>query len=277
MRKFLLSIIIALILVTVPATTVLADTSATVTITARGVVVGTPEGLVITYIENTLLQIDWTKGDAAVNTMVRARYGSVPEDRTDGYLVYYGVGETATDTSVDIDNTINTIYYRAWSQNAAGAWEDIGTTNFFEEGAMTLLFFAVLAIGVTWVGTKWRFYGLNLMGACAWIIFALYVKGNPPLHLVEGDSVHTALLVLLFGVGLMVAIAGLGRGISKKQKSLDGNFEVVHEGGFGFHMPDWMNDAKGETQVQATRRRQEETDDYRSQMHRALHQPRRRR
>jgi len=210
----------------------------TVTITVSAWTVGTPGGLTITYINNDTLQVDWTKGDGAVNTMVRAKYGTAPESRTDGYLVYYGEGVTADDTSVDIDNTINPLYYRAWSEDVGGTWETTGTISFFEEGGMTLIFFVMLAIGVTWIGTKWRFYGLNLMGAIAWVIFALYIKANPPLHLAEGDSVHTALWVLLWGVAFMVALAGLGRGINRSRKWDTGEEQIT--GGFKWQLPEWM-------------------------------------
>jgi len=119
------------------------------------------------------------------------------------------------------------------------------------------------------------FFGLKLMAGMAWFTLFMYIKDNPPDSIVEGSGVHTALLVVIIGFGLMVVLAGLGRGT--KSTKLYGNGNSQTSESFKWKLPDWMNATQGETQVQATRRRQEETDNYRDQMHQALNQPKRRR
>ena len=83
-------------------TLVKADTSADITITASGYICGAPGGFTITYVNDYEVQLDWSVGDNAVNTMVRAAYGHFPADITDGYQVYYGNGTTTNDDATSL-------------------------------------------------------------------------------------------------------------------------------------------------------------------------------
>lgn len=61
--------------------------------------------------------------------MVRAKYGGYPTDIPDqntspfdGYLVYYGGGNTVSDTNMDFNNTTLQVFYKAWAQKLDGTW-----------------------------------------------------------------------------------------------------------------------------------------------------------
>ncbi len=133
---------------------------------------------------------------------------------------------------------------------------------------------AVLTIGITWISMRSAFFGLKLMAGMWWFVVFMYLKEKAPLAVTEGSGLHTAMLVVSIGIGLMIILAGMGRGISRKQTSLDGHFEVTHE---GFHLPDWLkNWATGENPEQKKEKTAQSLEEYREQIHRALHQPRRR-
>ena len=178
MKKWLVILallILGLILGTIP---VLADTSAEVTITATGWVCGAPGGFTLTYISDYEVGISWTKGIDAENTMIRAAYGRVPESRTDGYLVYYGpddgIGEIISDTGVNFDEGVSDVYYRAWSQNAAGIWEETGTSNLMESPYMLLIVLAGLAFGFTIASAVLKKGFLAFAAASVWVITSIY-------------------------------------------------------------------------------------------------------
>ena len=145
-----------------------------VTITVSAWVVGAPGGLTITYIDNNTLRIDWVKGVDAENTMVRAKYGSAPIGITDGYQVYYGTGVTVNDTSVDVDNTINELYYTAFSQNIDGDWGINGVSGVFESAVMILIALLLLSLVFTVCSYVFKKGALAFAGAGGWIATAVY-------------------------------------------------------------------------------------------------------
>jgi len=135
--------------------------------------------------------------------------------------------------------------------------------------ATILVFCGILS----YLSLKNAFFGLKLMAGMAWFALFMFLKDNPPDIIIEGSGVHTALLVIIIGFALMIVLAGLRTGIKRTEQSNKG-LSLTSEK-FQWKLPDWMNATQGETQAQARARQQEETDDYRDQFHRALHQPRR--
>ena len=133
-----------------------AGTTADITITATGIVIGAPGGFTLTYVSDYEIQIDWSKALGAENTMVRAAVGRYPTDITDGYLVYYGDGVTATDTGISLDETAAPVYYRAWSQTALGVWSPVWAEGLMEGigviivGIAALILVALIAMGLAW-------------------------------------------------------------------------------------------------------------------------------
>ena len=130
-----------------------ADNSAEITVTAVGYVCAAPGGFTLTYITDYEVGISWIKGAGADNTIIRAAIGRIPENREDGWLVYYGDG-TNTTSWTNMETLSDPVYYRAWSQNAGGIWEEVGASDYVEGISMQLLAFLIAAIGLT-IGGYW--------------------------------------------------------------------------------------------------------------------------
>jgi len=201
-RKVILGVLLGLALLLVPLSpaSVHADVlEARVHITVSAWAVGTPSGLILTYVSDYEVGIEWTKGIGAENTMVRGAVGRLPESITDGYLVYYGNGTSASDTGVSLDETVAPVYYRAWSQNEAGGWELIGVSDSIEGVGMTLFAVIALAVSMTgmgfWKSKSWLF----ILAGAAW--FGLGAYGLFLQNAATGD-----LLWILGWIGLVAAI-----------------------------------------------------------------------
>jgi hypothetical protein len=119
LKKLLYLILLLALLLPVKVS---ADTSAEITITATGLVLVGPSGLMLTYISDYEIGVSWINSPETDNTLVRVKFGSPPVDRFDGYLAYYGKEESFIDDSVDL-TTISTIYYATWNLSPLGEWE----------------------------------------------------------------------------------------------------------------------------------------------------------
>ena len=135
----LVTYLMCLVLIVLVPTPVRADTSFDVLVTATGIVVDAPSGLTVYYISDYELGISWTKAVSANNTIIIAKYGSYPVDRTDGYQVYYGMGENCSDVAVNLEETASTIHYRAWSEDTDGIWSPVYAEANWESIVMTLI------------------------------------------------------------------------------------------------------------------------------------------
>lgn len=173
MWKFLLLGVLLLALV---PTVVSADTTADITITAYGYVgVGAPSNLVLTYISDYEIGITWTKGPDAINTMIRVEWGSTPEDRNDGYLVYYG-NATSTIHWTSVATALDITHYRAWSQSVNGTWEEIGISTEASFMSLTILFIAVLILGIALfiAAFRWKDMLLSYAAALTWMAIGFW-------------------------------------------------------------------------------------------------------
>lgn len=106
-----------------------------------------PTDLTLTYVSDYEIHISWAKGVNAHYSMVRGAVGRIPEDRTDGYLVYYGTATNCTDYTAKAGETV--IYYRVWSQSEAEVWEDDGVSGSIGGVAVALIVLGILAVGLT--------------------------------------------------------------------------------------------------------------------------------
>jgi len=105
----------------------------------------------------------------------------------------------------------------------------------------------------SWIALKTTFFGIKLMSGIWWIIIFMYLRTNVPTALAQGGPVHTGMLVVSIGTGLMIVLAGLGRGIKTQQStSINGTMRTVESE--GFHLPDWMRNIGAEDLEQEERR-----------------------
>jgi hypothetical protein len=153
-----------------------AATTADITITATGYVVGSPSGLAISYTGEDYVDITWTKGALAVNTMVRVGHTGYPNSLTDGGLVYYGNG-TSTQyvysyATLLANEEYEGLYFTAWSQNAAGVWQTIGSTSgaysFWQDVNMLFVIVALMVMAFTFFSFKIKNIALSIVSAFGW-------------------------------------------------------------------------------------------------------------
>ena len=177
--KGLVSVLFALAVFSAGSSVALADNpSGEVLVTATGWIAGAPEGLVLTYISDSEIGISWTKGLDADKTMIRAKYGSYPESKDDGYQVYYGTGTSTSDTSMNLDETATGIYYRAWSQNIGEVWVSEYAEGWIQGVGMTLIAIVVLTLGLLGFSIQYKHTALMFLAAAAGIALAIYGFAN---------------------------------------------------------------------------------------------------
>lgn len=179
--------------------TVKAGESEDVSIHARPYIAGAPVGFTLTYITDTNILIEWTKGDGADNTMIRAKFGEYPQDINDGYLVYEGSGETCNDTALNLDETASNIYYRAWSQSG-GLWAEYDySEGYMEPIAMMLIFLGLMALTPTIMAYVLKRSSVAIIGLLFWIILSVYAYTRIDL---QGD-VYWGIFIGAFFMGVM--------------------------------------------------------------------------
>lgn len=171
----LLGIVLCQFLMVMPTE---AATTQDVAITASGFICGTPSGLILTYINDNQVDIDWVVGVGSDSTLIRAAYGRYPTSVTDGYFVYQGAGNHAADTGVSLADEVQGIYYRAWSSKG-GIWSGTYASNWFGDNVMLignmlfLLGFLVLPIGLTILAFKSKIAWIMFPVAVLWLVLAL--------------------------------------------------------------------------------------------------------
>ena len=227
--KWLIALVLLVGLMPSP---VYAESDAEVLITASGYVVTAPTGFTLTYISDYEIGVDWMKHPLAENTMVRAKYGSYPEDRTDGYLVYYGTGTSTSDTSVNFDETPSRLYYRAWSEDVGGMWSDYAEDN-IGGWHVALLTFALIALGLTWFSTRRPEMLLRLAASFMWLGLAFWiVLGDTVLStddsfawIIIGVLLLMTFVPLVFQINTEVRTEKKGKMWSNWQRNFEGEPE----------------------------------------------------
>lgn len=215
--KWLRIIALLVILLLLPAPVAYADDAEEVVVIAVGWVPnpGVPTNLTLTYISDYEIGISWTKGATANNTMIRAKYGSPPDapappgnEPTDGYLVYYGTGNTTSDTAVNFDEYMGRVYYRAWSEDNEGDWSANFAEDDMEGVPMTLIALVVLALGLTLAMFLSKSPLLGFPCVIFWAILGgfAYTESSTPW----GDWQYFLFFGSAFGMTIFSAIAGFG-------------------------------------------------------------------
>ena len=200
--RIILAALVPVLLLLAPLP-VFADSTATVTITAVGYIVEAPGGFTLTYVSDYEVEISWTKGTDAENTMVRAAVGRMPTSRTDGYLIYYGNGTSATDWSNNLDTLDAAVYYRAWSQNAEGLWEEIGSSSFVAGVGVTALIIGIICLGLMIAGYVIKNPWLLFSSGLGWILFGFIMYSK----VFENPFLNQGLLILGFALAILCFIS----------------------------------------------------------------------
>ena len=132
---------------------------------------------------------------------------------------------------------------------------------------MTFVIFLGLAIALSALALKSSFYGLKLIAGMSCFAFAIFAFENPPGEVVQGSGSHVAIVIVVIGFGLMVVLAGLGRGIQRTTSRQDwtGNFSASSES-FHFRVPDWLKSPEATTREHKAQK----AEDYREKFHRAI-------
>lgn len=213
--KVVLGILLGLLLTVTPTQALASDPEVEIKVSAW--IVGAPSNLILTYISDNEVRIEWIKGVGAVNTMVRVKFGSPPQDRNDGYLVYYGENSTCFDRTIDLTMAQIPIY-RAWSQREDGNWENIGTTGEANFMSQSFLFIGliVLALGVTAASFWRRSIVLSMGAALSWTALGLLLLNSSTIlgPYTLGDDWVQVLSLLLFSMAagcLLYYISGIGK------------------------------------------------------------------
>lgn len=149
----LLYVIFAIFLAVISVLGVNSATYQEVSVTATPKFTDGITNFTVTYVNETQIDLSWGFSGDAVNIMIRAKYGEYPDDipdedtaPTDGYLVYYGSGTSCSDTSVNFDENVSTLFYKAWGQKASGKWYTDTSTGEQESEMLLLGILAGLAL-----------------------------------------------------------------------------------------------------------------------------------
>jgi len=154
-----------------------------------------PTNLTATYVNENEITLAWTSGAFAEFTMVRANYGTAPENIEQGYCVYYGAGNTTVDNIVELNLRDATIHYSAWSENTTMSWSDDYATASVENLGMSDFvdaFLPIIIVSLILIIAHWRrIPPLYVIAGLACIIYGFaYWTGG----------VYISLLVILLGM-----------------------------------------------------------------------------
>lgn len=232
MKWVRLVILIILVCLVMPVP-VFAQSSDTVTVTATGFIVGAPGDFTLIYITDFQIQIIWVKPATANNTMVRASYNGFPETRDDGYLVYYGMGTSANDTAVNLDETATPVYYRAWSEDSDGVWSSGYAEGEIGGIGVTLIALGLLALGLTVAMFLSRSMMLGFPAFMFWAVLGAYAYTESATP--WGDWQYYLFFASAFGMTTFCAVAMYG--LREKRDTIGdeelekGEDEYIDEGG----------------------------------------------
>lgn len=199
-------ILLVLLIITICFTplAVMADDSVTVTITADPAVTTGILNFTITYISETQLDLSWAYDAGAVNIMIRSKWNGYPDDipdslttPSDGVLVYYGNGVAFSDTSMNFDDNLGTLYYKAWAQKADGSWFTDAETGTEESEIVTLIALFGLGCAFGYFAIKQRSMLFAIISSAVWLSVLAYTRMYPIGEMTTGDASDTAILLAL--------------------------------------------------------------------------------
>ena len=174
--RLLRSVLLALLLLGISASSALGAMSQNVTVTATPNVgiLPAPTGFTVTRITDTEIRLDWTPNPGGVSTLIIAKVGEPPASRTDGYTVYYGNGSTADDTFTDLDIIGGKVYYAAYTESGVGGWSLTPATGETEGVGVTLIALGLIALGLTAVLAFTRNWLWAFPAVIFWAVLGAY-------------------------------------------------------------------------------------------------------
>ena len=167
-RKIVLCLVGALSLVSVPVSAGISTDITISAIPAWGIF-----NFTATYITDTQVDLAWDYAPAITNVIIRAKYGSEPTSETDGYLVYSGLANATSDTSMNFDENVGILYYKAFGETAPGVY-GASASDSAEGVVMLMLTLMGAALILTVSGYISKRSILAVMGGLFWIIVGVY-------------------------------------------------------------------------------------------------------
>lgn len=201
-----LRIIFVILILLLNAFPVYGADSSDVTITATPLMSTGILNFMMIYTSDTQVDFTWDYGTDVNKIMIRGKYGNYPNDipdintaPSDGYLIYYGAGNAASDTSVNFDQNPGPLFVKAWGQRPDGTWELIPDTGSQESKQMLLLGVISIVAIVSFVSYKSRNILPSLVAFGGWIGLWYFIQATYTVTL--GQNVVTIVLLVCIGIG----------------------------------------------------------------------------
>lgn len=156
-----------------------------------------------TVISDQEVYLEWETNLSTIEVIVRAKYGSMPDSMSDGYLVYDGAGTNYSDTSMNFEEYLGTLVYRIWARGETGNWA-IAEINIAEsEGIMLALL--LLLVVVTYFAYKvFNSYFCKIMAGMIWITVGI-------LRIIQDqsawDNLTIGTVLTVIGIYIMIMVA----------------------------------------------------------------------
>lgn len=192
---------------------VFAGKSVDVTITATPLFSAGITSFTITYIEDTQMDLDWTVDGTVDKVMIRSSYvdypANIPDEDTapsDGNLVYYGDLLHFSDTSMNFDENLGTIYYRAWAQKLDGHWYVNTYSGSKESEVVTLILLFGFGLVISGYAIAKKQTVIAIIASAIWLACIFYTRSHPIGEMTTGDTADTAILLALVAMMILVPI-----------------------------------------------------------------------
>lgn len=99
-----------------------------------------------TTINDHEVLLEWTIEPGTTEVMIRANYNDIPISLSDGVMVYQGTDFSYTDTSMNFEEYLGTLYYRIWAKSTYDIWIDYEVNTAEVEGIMLALILILVII-----------------------------------------------------------------------------------------------------------------------------------
>lgn len=252
--------VIAMLAISLIPIVILADSSVDVIITATPMFTAGITSFTVTYITDIQMDLDWTVDGTVDLVMIRSSYVDYPadipdEDTTpsDGNLVYYGDLLHFSDTSMDFDENLGTIYYKAWAQKADGHWYVATSTGSKESEVVTLILLFGFGLVISGYAINKHKTEIAIIASAIWLAVIAYTRSHPIGEMTTGDTADTAVLLALLGMMILVPIISFR--LSKREQMKEDKEDGYRQASLPKKRPSLRD-------VSSTRTQRESADEY---------------